>query len=395
LPDKATRNPDQQEPEVPQHVHGGDILGTAARYGLNPGKIIDFSANINPLGPPPAVYEAIQANLPKIVHYPDPRCGRLTAALSQYFQVPQTQIICGNGASELIFLLLAQLSPRVVLLPVPSFSEYEIAARVAGAEVRYLPLDPEKNFVLAPRDLEQAVAGVDLVFLCSPNNPVGNQIAGESLAEVIQISVARGAFTVVDESFLDFVPRWRQLTSMPQVGPGQPLFVLRSLTKFFGLPGLRLGSGVGGPDLVEALYRRKDPWSVNLLAQAAGVAALGDEEYREQTRRQVGAERERQSARLQEIPGIKPYPAEANFQLLDISQTGQTATAICDSLARRGILVRNCNTFPTLGEDYIRVAVRTRPENDQLLEALREACGETPPKPPGRQAKEENGGPER
>lgn len=357
---------------IPRHIHGGDILGTAASCGLNPGDIIDFSANINPMGPPPAVFEAIKANLAHVVHYPDPRCGRLAAALAGYLDVPVAEIICGNGASELIFLLLAAVSPRVVLLPVPSFSEYEIAARVAGAEIRQLPLNRHNNFVLDLANLEQALDGIDLVFLCSPNNPVGNLIAGESLRDAVRLCTDRGVFTVVDESFLDFVPRWQELTCLSEVAPGKPLFVLRSLTKFFGIPGIRLGCGVGSADLVEALCRRKDPWSVNFLAQVAGVAALGDEEYRENARELVAREREYLDTQMRRIPGILPYPAVANFLLLDISGTGLTASSVCDSLVRKGILVRNCSSFPTLGEGFIRVAVRDRQENERLVEALRE-----------------------
>lgn len=365
---------DQQgQKDLPLHIHGGDIIGTAVRYGLAPEAIIDFSANINPLGPPPAVYEAIRANLPQIVHYPDPESRRLRAALAAYLDVPQPAIICGNGASELIFLLLAALAPRTVLLPVPSFSEYEIAARVAGATIRYLPLERRDNFTLDLSRLKKAVCDVDLVFLCSPNNPVGNLLAGEQMAEAVRICTDRDVFTVVDESFLDFVPRWRTQTCLPLTGPGKPVFVLRSLTKFFALPGIRLGCGIGDPGLIASLSRRKDPWSVNFLAQVAGVAALGDEEYRDRTRQVIAGEREYLSAQADRIAGVRPYPAVANFLLLEIAGTGKTATAICDLLARKGILVRNASSFPTLGEDFIRVAVRNRADNERFLTALREA----------------------
>lgn len=353
-------------------MHGGDWQGAVERYGWHPDEIIDFSANINPLGPPAGVLTALRENLAAIRRYPDPCCRELKQALAAYLQVDTPAVIAANGAVELIYLLCQAIKPRRVLIAEPTFGEYRRAALVAGAEVVTLALDPASAFTLTAADWERQLQGVELAFLCNPNNPTGRLLAGETLEDIVNLCREYGVFLVVDESFIDFLPGWQQLSLAARAAGERGLFTLRSLTKIFALPGLRLGCGVGHPELIAALAARHDPWSVNILAQIAGVAALAEREYLEATRALIGREKEYLYRRLAELAGFRPLHPEVNFILTGIAAGRLTVPRLAAQLARERILIRDCSSFPGLGAAYFRVAVRHRRDNTRLLAALKD-----------------------
>jgi threonine-phosphate decarboxylase len=350
-----------------QHIHGGNLRAAAAKYGLNPAEIIDFSANINPLGPSPQVEKAIVNAMPGMVHYPDPDCTELKKALAVYLDLDVERIAAGNGAAELIYLLVNVLRPKRVLLPQPTFSEYEIAVITGGGRVTDYPLSPENGFRPATAEIAAMLPEVDMVIICNPNNPTGALVSKDELVTILQGARNRQVTVVIDEAFMDFVAERDNYSTAALLRDFPNLFILYSLTKFFAIPGLRLGAGLGNPDLVSKMEMARDPWNVNCFAQAAGVVSLRDEAYIKKSIGFIQQEKQYLYGQLGSIEGLRPFLPAANFVFTDIRTTGLTAPEMTDRLGRRGILVRDCSSYKNLDPYYIRVAVRTRKENDKLL----------------------------
>lgn len=349
--------------------HGGNVY--AARE--NGEAWLDFSANVNPLGLSPAVYQSISLGIGEIVHYPDPKAAELKEAIEDCYNVPSYELVLGNGASELFYLFLQTIRPRNVLLPVPSFSEYERAALAARAKVNYFELSPEDDFRIDWEAFMGALPVADCIILGNPNNPTGRVITRNELVHLLEEMRGGHQWLVVDESFLDFLPYDTRYSVRDLVEEYPNLFVIQSLTKFYALPGLRLGFGVGCHILAKQLNAAKDVWNVNLLAQKAGVAALRDAEYQQQSRKFLAGEGQRFYERLNGLRGIRAYRPSANFILLDIKGTGLSSQEFTEKLREKGILVRDCANYIGLdGESYVRVAIRQSAENNQLIEALEE-----------------------
>jgi threonine-phosphate decarboxylase len=336
-------------------IHGGDVLAAAARWHLDPSVILDFSANINPLGPPPGVLAAAQAALGAVTQYPEPYARRLRAALAERHGVPVEAVLVGNGAAEVIHLLLRQAAGRQVALPVPGFAEYERAARAAGGIIA-----SEGTAFPSGAGLDSG----DFLMLCNPHNPTGALL---SCDQVLAKADATAATVVVDEAFIDLTDAGEAGSVIPHVLRRPNLVVIRSLTKFYAMPGLRVGYAVGRPELVAALDAVRDPWSVSGVAQAGALAALADNEYAQRTRAWVRDERAFLAGALARLPGYSVAPPSANFILV---RGPEPAWAIQERLGPQGILIRDCRSFQGLSEYHMRVAVRSRPENLRLLEAL-------------------------
>lgn len=352
--------------------HGGNILAAARQSGLRVSQLLDYSANINPLGLAAGVREALVAALPDIVHYPDAGAGALKDAIAARYGVRRELIIPGNGASELLYVLCHMLRPERVLVTAPTFSEYERAARAGGAAVEYFFLQAADGFRVDVGQLIRRIAGIDLIFLCNPNNPTGRALTAAEIETVAAAASCQGTLLVVDESFLDFLPDEPEWSCRSLQGKYPGLIVLKSLTKFYAIPGLRLGFALAGPETAAKLAAGKDGWSVNSLAQAAGCAALADEGYRLATLRQVSAARELFTAALGKLPGLRPFAACANFILADIAGTGLTAAELGAAMARRGILIRDCGNYPGLSPAYIRLAVKLPEDNEKVVANLEE-----------------------
>lgn len=323
------------------------------------------------MGPPACVLQTLAKNLEAVRRYPDPSNLELKRSLADYLGVEPDNLLIGNGATEIIYSLCFLLRPRSVLVPQPTFSEYARAAEAAGAQVLSCPLLPTQGFRLDIdaycRLLEQA----DMAFLCNPNNPTGNLLSYATLYHIWQESRRRGVWLIVDESFIDFVENWPEL-SLARVAAGEEkLIVLRSLTKFFALPGLRLGAGIAAPRVIKYVEARCDPWRVNILAQLAGAVALKDKEFQARTWKWLKAEKAYLFEGLASLPGFYPHSSEANFILVDMSLSGWGSAELTETLARQKVLVRDCSNFPGLKGEYVRVAVKEREANAVLLKLLR------------------------
>ncbi len=352
-----------------KHVHGGNVEEIARQYGLREEKIIDFSANINPLGPSPRVIKALKENLDRIARYPDPETINLRKELSKYLKVSPANVIAGNGAVELIYLICRTLRPKRALIVVPTFSEYEFALKSVGCRIRFFPLKFKDNFRLDVEKLLKDLDKMDLLFLCNPNNPTGQLINKADLLKIIGIARKKRIFVVVDEVFMDFVENEKEETLIQEAVKKNNLFIIKSLTKFFALPGIRIGYGIGNKDLLKRMKIHKEYWSVNALAQIAGIAALKDKEYIKKTKSLVSKERKFLYHGLSKIDGLKPYPSVTNFILCRLTDR-MGSKKLREELIQKHILIRDCSFFHSLNNKYIRIAVRTRKKSLRLINSL-------------------------
>ena len=353
-----------------QPTHGGNVYKVAREQRIPVDRIMDFSASINPLGPPAAGLRAIRSALKQIVHYPDPDCWQLRQALAQQCCVDPDMILVGNGSTELIHLLPRALAIKSALIMGPTFEEYARALTDAGSSVQYVHARREERFrpplkeVL--RQLSAKGSRFDAVFLCNPNNPTGQVMNRQIVCELAEAVDRQQGWLIVDEAFIDYC-RTQSVVSMLSEHPR--MMLLRSLTKFYAMPGLRIGYLVGASKVVGQLKDRQPPWSVNSLAQEVSRAVLHDHAYATKSRSFMKSERSRFMRGLRSLSGLRVYPSAANFVLIELPAT-TCAGEVTDRLASEGLLVRDCSTLPGLTTQMIRVAVRTAKENRRLRAAL-------------------------
>lgn len=354
--------------------HGGNLRHLAGISGIPAEQMLDFSANINPLGPPDWLRSVVSRALDSVVHYPDPDFRRLVKAVGQRYDVPDDQVIVGNGSTEIIYLIPRALQANRVIVPVPTYADYLTYAHTAGLSTKTILLKETAGFEVDWDELGSELRRGDLVFLCQPNNPTGRTFDPERLRKLASKHPA--TLFVVDEAFRDFV---EDMDSLTQRRP-ENVIVLLSLTKIFAIPGIRLGCAVADPGLVDAIGRLQPFWSVNTIAQAVGEAALMDREYVERSRAFVREQRLLLMEDLKSIPDVTVYPGEANFLLVRINRPDIDAPAVADRLLANGIAIRVCENFEGLDSRFFRVAVRTYDENARLCKALRLAFGVSPGK---------------
>jgi len=359
------------------YTHGGNIWHTDQKTGLAPREIIDFSVNLNPLGPPAAVLQLLKEKIDFIGFYPEPQARTLRLAVARSLGLPAEQVIVGNGASELISLFFWVLKPKEVLIPAPAYSDYTRAAYSAGSKVKNICLDPPDDFAaqLEAVNMEVDRQRPDAFVFCNPNNPTG--YFWEDISPLPQTAAVSKTPFLLDISFLPFVDLnwkdWLKQNNLKILSADMTevnYFLVHSLTKIFALPGLRLGVGVGPAPLISKMEAAKDPWSVNSLAQLAGLQCLREEDYLQKSREVVRCERDYLYEGLKKLPGLRPFPSQTNFLLVNCAQTGKSAAQIAAASADEGILIRNADNFAGLDDSYLRVAVRNRKENSRLLEIL-------------------------
>jgi len=346
-------------------THGGNLAWAAALAGCSPSLIIDFSASINPLGPPKSAFLAIEQELKNLVAYPDPDYWQLRGALSQLHPTLTPEwILPGNGSAELLTWACRELSQlEETGMVTPAFRDYQRALKAFDAQIREYPLNLDSFEVQFPRfsHFQPATFGL---LLNNPHNPTGQLFD----VQMIEPLLEQFALVVVDEAFMDFLPPGQEQSLIPMVGDYENLVILRSLTKFYSLPGLRLGYAVAHPDRLDRWQQGRDPWPVNNLAAAAGIAVVQDREFQQQTWEWLVPARSRLFEGLASFPGLQPYPSAANFLLVQSEQPSSQVQS--QLLKHHRILIRDCLSFPELGDRYFRVAVRTNTENEHLLQAL-------------------------
>lgn len=341
--------------------HGGDLKYFSQHYNIPQNLLLDFSANINPLGPTKRLHEILAENIVNIKDYPEPNSESLQIIAQEKLQINRKNFIFGNGATELLFLALNYQAPKRVFIPAPSFSEYEIASKAVGAEIVYFNLvDDFQNFDLS--FLKQLSHG-DIIFICNPNNPTGTFFKKETLEEILLEVNKKGAYLFLDESFIDFIEEENFYTLREKIREENNLFILYSLTKIYGIPGLRLGMLFGKPTIISALYKRKDPWNVNVLAQKAGEFLLKDSTCIIQTKDYFKKERVRIVNKISEISQIKVYKPSANFIFIELKD-GSNVEQLQEYLIKDKIVIRNCKNYPKLNNNFFRIAIKNKNEND-------------------------------
>lgn len=346
-------------------LHGGGVDRAMRDLGFKREQLCDFSASINPLGAPPEVHQAIQQALERIGDYPEIGAESLCADLAKYHRLAEQNLLPGSGSTELIYLLPRVLRPRRALLVHPCFGEYAPALRQVGCRINSFELKPEEEFYFSVDWLLERVGGeTDLVVLANPGNPSGVPIPPGRLMELAdRLGDCR---LLIDEAFVDFCPDYSVLT---QVAERDNLLVLRSLTKFYAIPGVRAGYLAGGREDVVRLAAAQEPWRLSNLAIAAAKACLAAVDYRERTLAAITTLRTELAQELEGI-GLRVFNSAANYLLCRLPENAPPAAQLAEQLRSQGLLVRCCSDFQPLDRRYLRLAVLNRTQNQRLLEAL-------------------------
>lgn len=353
--------------------HGGDVWGFSRKYSIPLEKVLDFSGPINFLGPSPKAVEAVKQYAKLIRFYPDPNPVDLRMEVAEYVGqgVDEANIILGNGSIELIYMI-AEIFPQgfKAVIPVPSFTEYEKAVLRVHGEPVFVQL-PE-DFALETEKIKKAVTeDTRIVCICNPHSPSGRLFDKDAILDVVEFCHKKGVIVSVDENYIEFSDRCSEATMAGYVKKHENLFVIRSVTKFYGMPGIRFGYAIAAKNLKEELETVRQPWSINTLAGFATLAAFNDREFIENTKRTIAKEKAKFSKMLSEIGGLHVFPSETNFLLVKIMNKKVTSTSLREKLAKEGILIRDCSTFVGLDDSYFRVTVRASDENTKLVGAIR------------------------
>ena len=347
--------------------HGGEVYSVASALGLRPTEVLDFSSNVNPFGPPPGFFEALQERIGELRLLPEPDAGGLRAALSEAWGLPPSCFLVGAGTTEWIYGIPRAAGRRLAAVVLPTYADYRDAAVQAGLGLK--EFGPHLNGEEALAALLEAPQD-GLVFLCNPNNPTGAFLPPERILEAAR--QRPDLLWVVDESYADFVGPEEE-TSLLVLRPlPSNLLVLRSFSKIYGVPGLRLGYVGGAEEALRPLRALERPWPVDRLAEIGGAVLLRAREYRDEVRWRLRRLCAGLLRGLRELPFLEPLPGEAHFVLFRLSPPWD-APALTRALAREGILVRDCSNFPGLGPGFVRVSPRDEEANRLLLEALRRA----------------------
>ena len=351
-------------------VHGGDVFAAARELGVHWRDVVDFSANINPLGPPPGLKKHLFDIFDLTRNYPEPFAESWLDDLASRHGLSSSEILAGNGTTHLMYLAARILTPRRPVAAFPAFAEYERSLIQNGNVIQGAACRPDDEFDLTDDVVKQMFKlKPDLVFLANPTSPAGRLVDPKILRSILERADKAGAYVVLDEAFLDFTPAPSLARSVRRF---RGLIVLRSLTKFYALPGLRLGYLTASKDMVQKLKAGLEPWSVNGLALAAGKYCLDQEEYAVRTQKMVGAQRLWLTRRLTELGLGRVIPGEANYLLVKLEAPGLTENRFIAKMKKRGILVRGCTSFQGILRGYVRLAVKTPADNKRLVRAVKD-----------------------
>ena len=340
-----------------KNIHGGDIY----KYE----NVTDFSANINPMGIPESVREAVVNSLEMCENYPQMFCDDLREKIGRRHGVDSSFIICGNGASDVLYRYVFAIKPKNAVVAAPCFAEYEAALECVGAKVEYYQIN-HNTFEIEDDFMEMFEYKPDMIFLCNPNNPTGILINDRLLERIIKECDRNGVRIFLDECFLDFMEEPGRYTLKAQLSRYHNLFLLKAFTKRYAMAGIRLGYGITeNTELLDAMTQVTQPWNISVMAQAAGIAALKETAYVEEGRQMVFREAKYLKEELQRL-GMEVFPSEANYIFF---HGPENLFEIC---VEQGVLIRDCSNYSGLRKGYYRVAVRTHEENQELIRAMRD-----------------------
>lgn len=349
-----------------QYVHGGDIYSDPALQDNK--ELLDYSANINPLGIPLSVRKAIKDAIGNCVNYPDPFCRELRAKLGSYFHLPAAMIYCGNGAADVLFRIMTALQPKRTLVLAPTFADYEKAALTVGSKMDYFTLREEDDFTVTPAILKAITKRTQMVVLCNPNNPTGKLMDKDLLLTVLKHCEELQIPLLIDECFMDFVADESAYSMTDQLANHPGLIILKAFTKSYAIPGVRLGYCLtSDASLIEKLYTSGQDWNVSALAQAAGIAALDEDAYLAESRQLLAEERNYLITQLRMI-GLKVFEGSANYILIKSLHDFHWP----EKLRKHHILIRDCSNYRGLSTGFYRIAVKTRKDNRKLIKIMKD-----------------------
>ena len=389
------------EKETKMDFHGGNIYKIFREKNIK--EILDYSSNINPYGIPESLKKRITENLEILERYPDPDYVELREKLAYLNKVDVSNIILGNGATEIIFLFMKVINPKKILIVSPTFGEYERAVKATERvedssilgdsnkkkydeksfgkqkiEIEHFELKENDDFKLNIDNLKNELAKkYDLLIICNPNNPTGKFLKLDETEEILKECNKYNTKLFIDEAFIDFLKDGIKESIINTKEDKQNLFVTRAFTKFFAMPGLRLGYGIYfDKKLEKRISEKKEPWSVNNIAEMAGLTVLDDTKYIEETLKWIAEEKTYVYEKLNEINGIKPYKTEVNFITVKIEDNfilkGLNVKILRGKMIEKGILIRDASNFKFLDERFFRLAIKDRASNDRVIEAMKE-----------------------
>lgn len=345
-----------------KYTHGGDIY----KYD---NKILDFSANINPLGMPESAKDAIVNGIDKYQTYPDYSSRKLRNELSNFYNFDADKIVCGNGAADLIFRICIALRPKKVLIPSPTFSEYEEAVDISGGKAYYHILRESENFDVTLEIIESIDKDTDMVFLCSPNNPTGRAVDLRIIEAILIKLQENKGILVLDQCFVHFLLEEEEYFAINLLKKYDNLIILGAFTKIFAMAGLRLGYALlGSEEIAAKIENTLQPWAVSTVASEAGCAALS-RDFINKTKEYIKAQREFLINSLSDI-GLKVFLSQANYILIR-SDKNIINGNLADEALKHGVIIRKCSNFRGLSSSFFRIAVRTEEENETLVEVLK------------------------
>ena len=380
--------------------HGGNIYKIFREKNIK--EILDYSSNINPYGIPESLKKRITENLEILERYPDPDYIELRQKLAHLNKVDISNIILGNGATEIIFLFMKVINPKKILIAAPTFGEYERAVKATERvenssilgdsnkkkddenscgkqkiKIEYFELKESDDFKLNIHNLKNELEKkYDLLIICNPNNPTGKFLKLDETEEILRECNKYNTKLFIDEAFIDFLKDGMKESIINTKEDKQNLFVTRAFTKFFAIPGLRLGYGIYfDKNLEKEISEKKEPWSVNNIAEIAGLTVLDDTKYIEETLKWIAEEKTYVYEKLNEINGIKPYKTEVNFITVKIENNfilkGLNVKILRGKMIEKGILIRDASNFNFLDERFFRLAIKDRKNNDRVIETLK------------------------
>ena len=352
--------------------HGSDIEKISACYHIKKEAIVNFAGNVNPLGLPASVKEAVATHADLFSSYPDREYLSLRNVLSNYCDVPADYILPGNGSSELISLLIQERAPKHTLILGPTYSEYSRELTFSGSTQDYYHLQETSDFRPDLEDLFHTLSdGYDFLIICNPNNPTSSAIFRDELKELLAFCKRKNIFVMIDETYVEFAPDISAITAVPLTKQFSNLMVLRGVSKFYAAPGMRFGYGItGNSEFLKTMREKQIPWSLNSLGAFAGEMLFQDHDYYQQTRNLILSERQKMYETIKKLPTFKIYPAYANFLLVKILKDGVTSFDVFERCIQKGLMIRDCSSFQCLEGEYVRFCIQMPEENQRLLDLL-------------------------
>lgn len=356
------------------HFHGSDLEKIEKVFGIPRESITSYSANVNPLGISQKLRESLAGHLDAITRYPDREYTKLRSCIARYTGAQMENIIMGNGSTELISLFIQTTHPKKAMILGPTYSEYERDIHLGGGSCIYFPLKEEEGFHLNVEKLcSQLDDDLELLVLCNPNNPTSTAITNRQMRKILDACMEHGIFVMVDETYVEFAPDEKAVTSVGLTNYYTNLIILRGTSKFFAAPGLRLGYAItGNRDISREIRTRQDPWTINSLAEIAGQIMVEDEDYIKETKELIFSERQKLYEELSSWDCVKIYEPSANFILMKLLREDVDADQLFEHCIRQGMMIRNCSTFPFLDSHYVRFCIMSPQDNERLLEAFRQ-----------------------